>query len=152
MFLFRIFHIKSFITTAFALAVCGIFALGFYVKQVVKLEDLQGERMFYLDSASSQSLLQDKISWLDFPRIRGESVRFSLQEKEGNGEEVLQSIMEKYHAEVLFSEEADGVISYYCYTDEWTDCVVLQGKKVNLHVAVSSLQCVVGAPIIFGGF
>jgi hypothetical protein len=118
---------------------------------VVKFEDLQGERVFYLDSASSQGLLKDKISWLDFPRVRGESVRYSRQEQTSN-EEILRFIVEKYHATVLFSEEVDGVVSYYCYTDEWTDHVRVEDKKVNLHVAISTAQCVVGAPIIFGGF
>ena len=152
MFLFRLFHIKNFILTIFALAVCGVFVLGLYVKRVIKFEDLQGQRTFYLDSTSSQSLLKEKISWLDFPRIRGESVCFSLQDKTQTAEEILHSIMEKYNAEILFSEEAEGVISYYAYTDEWTDHVRVEDKKVNLHVALSATQCVVGSPIIFGGF
>jgi hypothetical protein len=150
-FLFRIFRVKNFISTVCALALSGVFVIGLYVKRVVKFEDLQGERVFYLDSASSQGLLKDKISWLDFPRVRGESVRYSRQEQTSN-EEILRSIVEKYHATVLFSEEVDGVVSYYCYTDEWTDHVRVEDKKVNLHVAISTAQCVVGAPIIFGGF
>ena len=151
MFLFRIFRIKNLILTVCALVLCGVFVAGLYVKRVVKFEDLEGERMFYLDSASSQGLLKDKLAWLDFPRIRGESVCFSRQEATSR-EKVLRSIVEKYHATVLFSEEMDGVISYYCYTAEWSDSVRIEGKKVNLHVAISTAQCVVGAPIIFGGF
>ena len=151
MFLFRLFRVKNLIVTLCALALCGVFLVGLYAKRVIKLEDLQGERIFYLDSSSSQGLLKEKISWLDFPRIRGESVRFSRQE-ETSEEEVLQSIVEKYNAVILFSEKVDGVVSYYCYTDEWTDHVRVEDEKVNLHIAVSSMQCVVGAPIIFGGF
>lgn len=151
MFLFRIFRIKNLILTVCALALCGVFVAGLYVKRVVKFEDLKGERVFYLDSASSQGLWKDKIAWLDFPRIRGESVRFSRQETTSEAE-ILRSIVEKYHAMVLFSEKTDGVTSYYCYTAEWSDSVQIKDKKVNLHVAVSAAQCVVGAPIIFGGF
>ena len=150
MFLFRIFRIKNFLLTVFALFICAVLALGFYVKRAVRFEDLEGERAFYLDSASSQGLMQGEISFLDFPRLRGESVRFPLETK--TADETLRNIVEKYAATVLFTEEIDGTVSYYCYTAQWSDCVTVQGKKVNLHVALSTKQCVVGAPIIFGGF
>ena len=149
MFLFKIFRWKNFVLTALALAVCLGFACGIYLKSVVRLEDLEGERVFYLDSASSQGLLKDKVSLSDFPRLRGESVRLT---KQGDEEEMVRFVVGKYNAEVLFLEKVEGVTSYYCYTDEWADYVLIEGKRVNLHVAVSPSQCVVGAPIIFGGF
>lgn len=143
-------RIKALLKTAAAVAlVCGI-GMAVYAANACKLRGIEGEREFFLDSASSQGLRKESLSLRDFSRIKGECVRFSLNGEEGGN--VLQELLEEYGATVLFSEEVDGVTSYYCYTAKWDNGLELSGQQVNLHVAFSDETCAVGTPIIFGGF
>lgn len=146
--LFRRFY--QFITTLVALAVVGVIALGFYAANVSKLGGLSGERVFYLDSPSSQGLRKEQLSPLDIFRVEGESVRFARTEE--TEEALVARIRDMYGAQVLFSESACGITSYYCYVGEWDNGIDLGGEVVNLHIAVSETACAVGTPIIFDGF
>ena len=146
--LFRRFY--RFLSAIISLVLVVVAGLGLYASRVCKLEALKGERVFYLDSASSQGLRKEELGLFDFVRVEGESVRFA---RDGETEEALvEEIKTLYGAEVLFCESAAGVTSYYCYTNEWTNGIPLNGVKVNLHIAVSETACAVGTPIIFGGF
>lgn len=143
-------RIKTLLTTAAALAiVCGV-GMGVYVVNACKLRGIEGERVFYLDSASSQGLRKEELTLRDFSRIKGESVRFDLTDEDG--ETLANRLIEEYNATVLFTEEVSGVVSYYCYTPDWEECLELNGQRVNFHVAVSAEECAVGTPIIFDGF
>lgn len=141
---------KNFVSGLSALALAVAIGLGVYVTNACKLRAIDGERVFYLDSASSQGLRKEELSLRDFSRITGESVRFARGEE--TAESLALRIAQQYNAEVLFTEEAGGVISYYCYTSEWEEGILVNGRLVNLHVAVSEIQCAVGTPIIFDGF
>ena len=83
-------------------------------------------------------------------KVRGESVRFSI--KEQGVSELIQELIKQYNAVVLFSETLDSVQSYYAYTPKWKNAITVNGVNVNLHIACSAEECVVGSPIIFGGF
>lgn len=63
-----------------------------------------------------------------------------------------EKIKEKFAAELLFQEEAAGVINYYMYSPKLSGGVSINGYLVNLHVAVTGEQTKVGTPIIFGGY
>ena len=139
-------RLKRALVSLAAVGICLAVVLGVYVMNACKLRMLSGERTFYLDSSSSQGLRKESISLIDLPRVRGESVRFSCQE-----DEVL-SIIRACGGKVEFVEEVCGITSYYCTTDEWESGILLNGKKINLHIAFSNGQCVVGVPIIFDGF
>ena len=52
----------------------------------------------------------------------------------------------------MFLEKVGDVLSYYGYAQGLRDTLCLDGYAVNLHVAVTDERCVVGTPIIFGGF
>lgn len=68
---------------------------------------------------------------------------------DGDAEEVLL----RYGGELLFTEEAAGVVSYYCHSDLFGTGVALDGGEVNLHVAVRPDGSIcVGTPLIFGGY
>ena len=143
-------RIKALLATAAALAiVCGI-GMGIYVVNACKLHSIDGERVFYLDSASSQGLRKEELALRDFARIRGESVRFALNGE--SGEETAARLIAEYGATVAFTEEVSGVKSYYCYIPKWEDGLELNGKRINFHVAISQEECAVGTPIIFDGF
>lgn len=142
----------NFIKLSLALA----FAIGafFCVKaaHISKLSFLQGERAYYLDSRSSQSLIKTELAAWDLFRVKGESVCFTITgEKEEKGN-FARSLVGRYGGEILFTEEIDGTVSYYAYIPAWGQGIALYGKQVNLHIAVSADTCKVGTPIIFGGF
>ena len=137
----------SFLTAAALAIVAG---LGVYITNACRLRAIDGERVFYLDSNTSQGLRKTELELRDYARITGESVHFA---RKGRGaEEIAQEVANRYGAKILFTEEAAGVISYYCYTDIWDNGVAVGGQTVNLHIAVAEEVCAVGTPVIFGGF
>ena len=144
--------VKNFIKLTLAL----VFSLAclFCVKATFasRLSFLQGERAYYLDSASSQSLIKTELTAWDLFRVQGESVCFTIKEETEKTEDFARSLVSRHGGEILFMEEIDGTVSYYAYIPAWGQGIALYGKQVNLHIAVSEKQCKVGTPIIFGGF
>ena len=139
--------IKLTLALAFALTLC----FGVKTAHISKLSALQGERAYYLDSASSQSLIKKELTPLEIFRVKGESVCFTLmQEKEA----FARSLVEDYGGKILFTEGVSGTVSYYAYVPAWGQGITLYGKRINLHIAISEEEgrCAVGTPIIFGGF
>ena len=143
-------RLKSVLSGLVALALAASVGLGVYITNACKLRAISGERVFYLHSKSSQGLRKTELSIADYANITGESVRFARGED--TAEEIAHYIAEQYNADILFTENTSDVVSYYCYTEKWKDCVVVNGTKVNLHIAVAEEQCAVGTPIIFDGF
>ncbi|MBQ8685306.1 MAG: YwmB family TATA-box binding protein [Clostridia bacterium] len=131
-------------------AACFVGACLFFRSvNACKLSEISGERSFYLYSASSQARIVNELTLADLSHIKGESVRFILRE---SPESVLQTIVERYDAQILFSERVGGVVSYYCYTEKWGNALSVGGEAVNLHIAFSDGLGTVGTPIVFGGF
>ncbi len=130
---------------AFALAVGVLFFV--WGAGVTRFQGITGTRTYYVYSASSQAEMKKVLSLRDLGNIRGESVSFSW--KKGNS---VEALVESYGGRILFKEKSSGVTSYYCYTPKWTDGVWVEGQFVNLHIAVKGKRCVMGAPLIFGGF
>ena len=157
--MFRYFF-KKFIILVLSVAVACAVALFVRVENISRFSALQGERTFFLNSASSQGLRTQTLSVKDIFRVKGECVRFDLKDYEGgryalNGrsaEEFAQNLTKSYDAEIVVVEEACGVVSFYAYTGRWGDCIYVDGRAVNLHIAVKGTACVVGSPIIFDGF
>ena len=146
---------KTFFTVFLATAVAVFALFCVWSVNVCRLSSIAGERVFYLHSASSQGLRKTGLALSDFTRVRGESVCFALEEEcETDGEAlvVAQGIAKEFGAEILKMEVCSGVRSYYAYTPRWANGVLVDGQKINLHVAVSGERCVVGTPIIFDGF
>ena len=150
------YRLKNFICVTAACLFALICCVGIRYANVTKLSALEGERTYYLDSASSQGLRKDTLSVRDLYRVKGESVSFSMLDKEegmcASKEDLAQSIADMYQAKILFIEEVCGIVSYYGYTPIWQDGILVEGKRINLHVAIGDEVCVVGTPIIFGGF
>ena len=143
-----IWRVKVFMKTVVSLALAFVFLLFVKGIFVSRFQEEQGKREFYLRSASSQSLIKEKLSLFDLFSVKGESVSFAC----ANEEETLACLLARYNARVLFEEEAGGTRSYYCVSTKWTDGVLLNGVFVNLHIAFNGEACALGAPIIFGGF
>lgn len=155
-----LYRLKNFISVLLAASFALLIAVGVRAVNVSYLADLNGERTYYLDSASSQGLRASSLSLSDLARVKGECVRIDLSENDGGGyslndrtpEEIARSIAESYGAEILFVEEVCGVTSFYCYTPRWNNGIMLYGRAVNLHVAIGEETCAVGTPIVFDGF
>lgn len=137
--------LKLIVSVVFAAAVC------FAVKaaNISRLSAFSGERTFYLHSASSQALTKTTLSFSDLFCVRGESVTFSLPKAE---KDFVQELLSDYGAELVDIESACGVTSYYAFVPTWSEGVEIEGKRINLHIAIENERCAVGTPIIFGGF
>lgn len=154
-----VWKIKGFCKIFCAATLSSVFLLGLFLfNGGSALSKIQGEHTFYLYSASSQALQKEKITLYELSSLRGESVRFSIDGNtsgniDGNeGETLVKEILEVYGGEIVLVEEACGVRSYYCYTPRISKRVFVEGKPVNLHIAIGKTQAAVGSPIIFGGF
>ena len=101
----------------------------------------------YLGDSSSAQILSSQNPALDkllHTGVKGESVRYSG--------DLYAEIKARFHAELLFTEEAADVTNYYLYAPALGDGLLLAGERVNLHIAVGHGQTAAGTPIIFGGF
>ena len=76
-------------------------------------------------------------------RLKGESVTLDCMED-------AEKIVRRYHARLLFEESAEGVRSVYYYTPKLRGYKLINGEKVNLHIAYAVGRTVVGTPILFG--
>lgn len=156
-----LYKLKSFIQALFALTfVVGMLCFCWGMN-VSRLSVREGARVFYLQSASSQGLRKEKLTLHDFPNIRGESVRFAISKQMGSkniteqeAKRIAETIAEEYDAVILFTEEIAGIKSYYAHTLRWQDGVTLEGRKVNLHIAIhlKNGEGAIGSPIIFDGY
>ena len=151
-----VYRVKNFICVALAVVFSLFFAVGVKGVSVTRFAEIEGERTYFLDSASSQGLRKQTLSIKDLTRVRGECVFTEVSAYQGGRdltkEEIVQEIAGKYDAEILFTEQVDGVVCYYAYTARWQDGLYINGVKINLHIAVGEERLAVGAPIIFDGF
>ena len=135
------FTIKAFITAAVIIG-CLIFVYLILNSPVF----MGGERYeFYTGTSSEEIVLaRSPLEKLTLKNLTGESVRY-------RGDRV-EELLSRFGAEVLFIEEAAGVMNYYCYSPVLKEAVILNGQLINLHIALSCDTTAAGTPIIFGGF
>ena len=62
-----------------------------------------------------------------------------------------QSYLNEIGGKVLFVEELDDSVNYYCEAN-LPYSVKLYDKEVNLHICVKDSGITIGTPIIFGGY
>ena len=62
------------------------------------------------------------------------------------------SFLRKYNCEIVFTENINGIENYYFYSSKLLKKQVLNGKKVNVHLAVSDGKIILGYPIIYGSY
>ena len=91
------FRLKNFISTLIALATAVVILVGIWGAHISRLSELNGERIFYLNSASSQGLRAEELRVKDFPNVKGESVRFEIGEG-AEAQTLAKEIAKKYGA------------------------------------------------------
>ena len=84
-----------------------------------------------------------ELTRLTLREVCGESATFSSLD--------IDTFLEGVGGEILFKEEMDDSVNYYCAAD-LPYFVELYGKTVNLHICVREEGVTVGSPIIFGGY
>ena len=151
-----VYRLKNFICVVLAVLFCLFFAVGVKGVAVTRLAEIEGKRTYFLDSASSQGLRKEVLSISDLARVKGECVSTEISVYDGGryltNEEIAVEIATRFGAEILITEEVDGVLSYYAYTQKWKDGLYIDDKKINLHIAIGGGYIKVGTPIIFDGF
>ncbi len=158
-----LYGIRQFIKAAAALLAALGAAFCVYLMHAVSFSG--GESAYYLYSASSQAEIKEALSLAELAHLKGESAVYVFGSADGEsaasaayrGEsclaaEAAKELMASYRARVRFTEEVGGTVSYYCYSPLLKGGVILDGKKINLHVAVRADSLAVGSPIIFGGY
>lgn len=147
--------IKNAIRTMIALIVAAVFFLAVSYTRKDVFPSIKGERTYYLYSRSSNAAMEKNPSLADLFFVRGVSVQVSADEST-SPEKFLADILQEFSAQVVLEEKVLSVTSYYAYSERLGRGVVVGGKTVNLHVAVSTREggvgIVVGTPIIFGGY
>ena len=107
-----------------------------------------GNYTFYCGTSSADcktvtATISPAAEKLRLKNICGESVDFENFDLDG--------FLSAYGAEVVFTEELDGGVNYYC-TANLPYSVNLYGKTINLHVCVRGGNARAASPIIFGGY
>jgi hypothetical protein len=143
-------QLQNFLKTALAAICTLLMVMIFCGVHATRFSAFEGERVFYVHTASSQGLRKESLQLCDLFSIKGESVRFTFEEE--TQEQLLEKILIKYGATVVFCERAADVTSYYAYTPQCKDTIVIDGVRVNLHIAFNKEICVLGSPIIFDGY
>ena len=105
---------------------------------------------YFINSPTCFAREKENLSLLDLPFVQGEKATYLVDKDEGQG--FAQKALVALSARVLWTEEVDGVVSYYAYSDSLSKSVLVSGEKVNLHIAVKENRIVIGTPIIFGGY
>ncbi len=141
---------KEFLRLAMAAIFAVVAVAVAATPRVSRLSTLDGERTFYLCSASSQGLRENELKLFELFSVRGECVRLTIEGNEAGC--VVSELLDVFRAELVCVETACDVTSYYAHTSDWSDGVYIDGRCVNLHVAVCGTRLVVGSPIIFDGF
>ncbi len=144
-------QLKQWLATTLALITCLLLGVAIRGANTLSLSALEGERTYYLHAQSSQALVKSELNLQDLLFVRGESVEFAIT-GDKTPIEYATELAKMFGAEILWQEQAGGTHSFYCFTPQWETGAIVGGRAVNLHVAVRGERCVVGTPMIFGGF
>lgn len=112
-----------------------------------KLEDnsfnISDAGLYYIVSCDKS---QEKEAELAIDDIAGKSFKF------GTGEFDLQKFIKKYSFKIIFSQDFESTKVLYLYSDKLCGKKNINGKEVNLQVAITSSYIVAGSPVILGAY
>ena len=116
----------------------------------------KGEHYFYLYSKSSNaSVLRLKnnnegaLKRIKPFLVRGESVYLTTCE---GANDYAQSIVIDKQAVLVFCEKLQGITCEYYYSPKIFNYVIINGKRVNLHLVKTSNGVKMGSPLVFDSF
>ena len=142
---------KTFLKTSAAVIACLLTGICVFLMHASAFAG--GKNTYYLYSASSQAEIKESLKPAEFADLKGESAVYVFENgAEGTDETFVERILDEYRAEICFVEEAAGTLCYYCHSPRLKNGVMLEGQKINLHIAVRAESIALGTPIIFGGY
>lgn len=152
-------YLRALFAALLSAALVGIFALPFAFPLGGFFRGGEGgskkRGVYTLYSASSSGCFTDNPDFLQLLAVRGEAAVYEFSaENSASREEILNAVSKKLNAEVRFTEEAGGAVSYYCYSDK---IGAARAKKigncfVNLQVVFRGGDTILGVPLVFGGY
>jgi len=110
--------------------------------------DYSKDFTLYIQSNSSNCVFRKVTSFEYLFRVNVFGESCSIEKERFSLEDFLQD----FSAQIVLVEEINGLTSYYAYSKDIRYLQVVNGKKVNLHVAVGEDSVVLGTPIIYGSF
>jgi hypothetical protein len=111
----------------------------------------EGAHTFYLygktNSAKIESMSEQSADSFIYLKgnLYGESVIFYNKSN-------LKSFIKGLNATAVFSEVGEDFNCEYYYSPKIKGSIILNGKKINLHVCYQKDYIVVGTPIVYGSF
>lgn len=126
-----------------------VIALGFLTKTPV-FYDAEGQVTYYCNKKNSNCTIvtvdSDYVeTYRKLKNVKGECV-------ENADEDYVKNTLARLNAKKRFSEKTDGVICDYYYSPLIKDSVIVNGKRVNIHVARRFDTFTMATPMIFGSF
>lgn len=127
-----------------------IFAAAFTIALTIfnnppAFENYAEERTVYV-SDSSSSIFEKYPQFSFVNRQKGESCKIPVDNFD------LQAFITEFCAEKVMTEKSADTVSYYFVSPKLKNCVTVNGKKINVHIAINDEYAVIGSPIIYGGY
>ncbi len=97
-------------------------------------------------SQSNQLQTIDKSQFKFVLGVKGES--FTIDVKDF----CLEDFLTKIDGDICFIENLENVVCYYGYSKKVKYLEMINGKIINVHIAISKSYVKVGFPIIYGSF
>lgn len=136
--------VKTFIKHAYVVVSLIICLLSFSAYSRPKLLNYSDNVLIYTGANSSNATVKRvDAGHLSLEKIYGESCLLDLS---------VEEIFDKFNVKILFSEVAENVTCYYGYSKIFPYKKKVNGKIVNVHVAVEDGRVTFGTPIIYGSF
>ena len=125
-----------------------ILMLGLFISNRVPVFDGLGQYEVYLGSYSMTDKIEkvDKNGFKFMLGVKGESLTIDIDEFN------LSDFLSKMNAKIIFTEELFDVVCYYGYSPKIKYLESMNGKLINIHIAISQQHVKVGCPIIYGSF
>lgn len=128
---------------------CLILSTSLYITNNLPVfKDYSNEYEVYLSdySDTSKQIKVDLLQFLFTSDIKGQTI--AIRKEQFN----LQTFLQDMSAKIVHTSSVSSVTSYYCYSNKIKSYKIVNGVKVNLHVAIQKDSVKVGSPIIYGSF
>ena len=127
----------------FAMAICVL--LGFsYANENHVLSGIGENHVLYAQNSSTNIRCETTPSFLN--KIKAETCTIDFCNFN------LQELLDRFSAEVIMIEDYEDGTSYYAYSSKIKYLEMINGNKINLHIAVKSDGVKIGVPIIYASF
>lgn len=142
-----------------AFCLCLSFICFEYLKESATFNSAVGNYTFYLNTPSSNAKIvtvsaknaNERAKRLG--KIEGQSLYIDfLDLSKSDCKQFINEQIKSKKARFCFSESGDWGQSYYYFSPQISDYIIINETKVNVHVVVCDKGVSIGSPLIFGSF